>query len=99
MGAHFVGIPRERLRELHDYLSAMLKRPVGHADGGPMDVDGAYSWFRMHIAARTLLADSELGHQRASASDIRPGWYDSVPGARALSSIYRRVRRTVSGAR
>jgi hypothetical protein len=99
MGAHFVGIHRERLQELHEYLSAMLKRPAGHADGGPMDVDGAYSWFRMRIAAKTLMADPELGHQRSSASDIRPGWHDSVPVARTLSSLYRRVRRTVNGSR
>jgi hypothetical protein len=64
-----------------------------------MDVDGAYSWFRMRIAALTLMADPELGHQRSSASDIRQGWHDSLPVARTLSSIYRRVRRTVNGSR
>lgn len=59
------------LTQLVPFLELMLTRPVGHPDGGPMDVDGAFSTFRKnnpHI--RTLLANPSLIGQRSSSSDI-----------------------------
>ena len=80
--AHFVGFGRSVIEALVPYLEAMLDRPPGSPDGGPMHVDGAYNWFR---ASRpdlaTWLARPQLGHQRPSRSDISaPGPLDRLPG-------------------
>ncbi|MEO8315188.1 MAG: LPS biosynthesis glycosyltransferase, partial [Pseudomonadota bacterium] len=92
--AHFVAVRGATIPKLYAYLSAMLLRPGGHPEGGPMDVDGAYSWFRRQHQVRTLMAMPELAHQRSSASNITPRWFDQVPGlaiaARALRVIRRR---------
>ena len=94
---HFVGIAGGQLRPLHDYLSAMLRRPRGHPEGGPMDVDGAYSWYRLQVGARTFLAVPELGRQRSSASDVRPAWRDWLPGFRHVSPWLRQKARRLHG--
>lgn len=78
MGSHFLAIRGEVLPFLIDYLKAMLGRPGGHPEGGPMHVDGAYSWFRAaNPQYRTLLCDPPLAFQRSSRTDIHNNsWYD-----------------------
>jgi glycosyl transferase family 25 len=91
---HFVAFHGDSIRTLHGYLGEMLKRPPGHPDGGPMDVDGAYNWFRgSSFAPRTLLADPQLGYQRASPSDVTARkWYDRLPPFAPLARMARAVR-------
>ncbi len=96
---HFVGFGRDAIEALIPYLEAMLVRPAGSPDGGPMHVDGAYNWFR---ASRpdlaTWLARPQLGHQRPSRSDISPpGLLDRLPGPlrRVARAVRRRLRRRI----
>lgn len=85
MLAHFVAFTRPTIHELVPYLEAMLERPVGSADGGPMHVDGAYFWFRRDHPEVLSYAAPQIAHQRASATDIhdRRG-IDQLPILRKL---------------
>lgn len=59
------------------YLEAMLKRPNGSPEGGPMHVDGAYSWFRRaHPGVAAYVCTPSVAQQRYSRSDISvpTGW-------------------------
>lgn len=90
---HFIALRQPAIGLAACYLSAMLLRPGGSPEGGPMDVDGAYSWFRKdnsHIAA--FLCEPSLAMQRSSRSDITDaiGWRATWLGIAA-----RRVLRTV----
>lgn len=78
---HAMLIHARAVPSLIAYLEAMLARPAGHPEGGPMHVDGAYSWFRKdnpdHL---TLVTPKQCVFQRASRSDIaRQSWRDAVP--------------------
>jgi glycosyl transferase, family 25 len=79
--AHFVGFDRSALERLVPYLELMITRPAGSVAGGPMDVDGAYGWFRAaHPELNTWLAEPQLGVQRPSRTDISaPGLLDRLP--------------------
>jgi glycosyl transferase family 25 len=79
--AHFLAIQGDAIASAQRYLSAMLGRTAGDPNGGPMHVDGAYSWFRRaHPQFKTLIAVPELGYQRPSRSDIYSlAWYDRLP--------------------
>lgn len=91
--AHFLGFGPAAIDRLPAYLEAMLARPQGSAEGGPMDVDGAYNWFRRaHPDLPTWLAMPPLGHQRPSRTDISPpGPLDRLPPP--LTQLVRRVKR------
>lgn len=93
--AHFLGLRREAIVPLVPYLRAMLDRAPGSPDGGPMHVDGAYSWFRKtHPRFETWLAEPQLGHQRPSRTDIHQlGIADRTPVLRDLLALARRVKR------
>ncbi|HQT26033.1 MAG TPA: glycosyltransferase family 25 protein, partial [Burkholderiales bacterium] len=54
--AHFIGFQGKTIGELAGYLEAMLGRPPGSDEGGPMHVDGAYSWYRKHHSGEITLA-------------------------------------------
>ena len=73
----------------------MLERQSGDSAGGPMHVDGAYSWFRCaHPALLTLASLHQLGTQRASRTDIHDlRWFDRWRGARFVAQRLRRLRR------
>ncbi len=91
---HFVGIKQPTIDAAIGYLEAMLARPPGDPQGGPMHVDGAYSWFRRaHPAFTTLLCAPQLGYQRASRTDIHAlAWYDKLPIVRQWVERVRRGR-------
>ena len=92
--AHFMGFARTAIDALVPYLEAMLGRAAGDPDGGPMDVDGAYCWFRAaHPQFTTWLAQPQLGVQRPSRTDI------STPGMLDLLPIGEPLRRALRGAR
>jgi len=92
--AHFIGFQQPIITLLIDYLERILLRPGGDPEGGPMHVDGAYSWFRrQHPDVLTLLAVTELGHQRSSRTDIHElRWYDRWVGFRKLSETARKLK-------
>jgi len=101
LGGHFIGIRgREALANLHAYLTAMDNRPAGSPDGGPMHVDGAYSWFRKaYPQLKTFVAQPNLGVQRSSRTDIHQlSWKDRLPVIRDLTDHGRRLMRGVSSA-
>jgi glycosyl transferase family 25 len=94
VGAHMVSFDAEAIALAIPYLEAMLLRPVGDDEGGPMHVDGAYNWFRRnHSDLRTVLCIPPLGEQRPSRTDIHSlKWYDRWPLCRDVTAALRRVR-------
>ena len=90
----FIAFNGKHIDALVHYLEAMLKRPAGAPNGGPMHVDGAYCWFRRsHPNVSTWLAVDQLGYQRSSRTDINPlRWYDQAPWSVGLVSKLRRLR-------
>ena len=90
---HFLGLGRTAITALVPYLETMLVRPPGSPEGGPMHVDGAYSWFRAsRCDLSTWLARPLLGHQRPSPTDIAPpGALDRLPAP--LARIARWTKR------
>lgn len=94
---HFMAVRGAAIGELVAYLEAMLARPPGSPEGGPMHVDGAYSWYRAaHPQRLTLAAVPPLGVQRPSPTDIlgRP-WFDRIgvlaPVVRLARGLKRRL--------
>jgi hypothetical protein len=77
------------------YLEAMLIRPPGDPAGGPMHVDGAYTWFRReHPDTVTLAAVPPIAFQRPSRTDIHDlPWYDKSTVLRPLAAVLRGLRR------
>lgn len=74
---HFIGLRGAIIGQLVGYLEAMLARPAGSAEGGPMHVDGAYSWFRRaHPDVLAYVCAPSVAKQRSSRSDIfeHKGW-------------------------
>lgn len=92
--AHAVVIHERAIHLLIPYLEAMQARPAGDAQGGPMHVDGAYSWFRRaHPQMQTLVTPRQYVQQRASKSDITPqSWKDSLPLIGWLRALRNRLR-------
>lgn len=87
---HAMGLRKTAIGPLVDYLERMLERPAGSPEGGPMHVDGAYSWFRQaHPGIRTGVAAPVLITQRSSASDIagRERWYQGLPLVNLLRKL------------
>jgi len=95
--AHFVGFRGQAIGEAVCFLEKLLTRPGGDLQGGPMHVDGAYSWFRAAFPHRlTLLATPQLGYQRSSRSDIYDlRWFDRTPGVRHAIAGLRQLRNSV----
>ncbi len=92
--AHMVAFHASVAPRAVTYLEAMLRRPAGDPAGGPMHVDGAYSWFRSaNPDVVTRLAEPQLGHQRHSRTDIHPlKWHDRMAGVAQAAAALRRVR-------
>ncbi|NJL23200.1 MAG: glycosyltransferase family 25 protein [Leptolyngbyaceae cyanobacterium SM1_3_5] len=92
--AHFVAFNRKAIAQMVDALEAVLSRPPGHPDGGPMHVDGAYSTFRMqHPEITTLIANPSLGTQRSSPSNITGyKWFETAPVLAQLVGVARSVK-------
>ena len=91
---HFVALQGPAIGAAAGYLRGMLTRAAGDPAGGPMHVDGAYSWFRQaNPDLRVLLASPQLGYQRASRSDIHAlSWRDRWPLVRSLVARLRQLR-------
>jgi glycosyl transferase, family 25 len=91
--ASFVAFKGKVIPELVNFLEAMLLRPAGSPDYGPMHVDGAYTVFRqLNPKHETFAAFPSLGRQRSSPSDITPGGaiLDRWAGTRTVANLLRR---------
>ena len=80
-GAHMVVFRTSVIDRIITELENIMSRPPGHALGGPMHVDGAYSTIRSrHPDINTYGVYPRLGYQRRSISDISPAhWLDAYP--------------------
>ncbi len=92
--AHFIGFRGSTIQSMVRYLEAILSRPPGDPNGGPMHVDGAYNWYRKeHQDEQTALVVPELGYQRSSRTDIHDlHWYDRLVLVREVVALSRRSR-------
>lgn len=92
--AHCIGFNGPAIWRACNYIELQLSRPYGHANGGPMHVDGSYSWARKELQLITLIADPIICRQRSSRSDIAelPLW-DRVPVVRDAVQFLRTVKR------
>ena len=71
MLAHMIAFSASAIDRLIPFLEAMLARPRGSPDGGPMHVDGAYNWFRRANPDMVAFAATpHVAHQTASRTDI-----------------------------
>jgi glycosyl transferase family 25 len=70
---HFLAFQAPIIERMIQFLETLLTRPAGDPEGGPMDVDGAYSTYRLqNLEVLTLMANPSFGNQRSSLSDITP---------------------------
>ena len=92
---HFIALRGAAIAEAARFLEAVAGRPPGDPAGGPMHVDGAYSWLRhTRPGLRTWIAVPQMGHQRSSRTDIHPlRWYDRWPIVREGVQLARRLLR------
>jgi hypothetical protein len=75
-------------------LEAILSRPPGHPDGGPMHVDGAYNTFRRtNPDVPAFIATPPCSDERPSRSDVSPGRLDGLPFLRPLVQVARSTKR------
>lgn len=95
--AHILAFRRRAIERLVPYLEDLLTRPAGDLAGGPMHVDGAYSWFRKDNPDLLILSiRPDIGYQRSSATDIAPRKLkDRLPGLRQIILVLRKVRNKV----
>ncbi|WP_422032904.1 glycosyltransferase family 25 protein [Roseovarius sp.] len=90
--AHFIALRGDAIGRMARYLQDMAARPPGSPEGGPMHVDGAYSWFRNENRdVPAAICVPALAHQRSSATDIAERrWFDRVPVVRHVVRGLRR---------
>lgn len=97
MLAHFLGLQSPAMEKGVQFLEQLLTRRAGDPSGGPMHVDGAYSWLRrLNPQLTTRLAVPELGYQRASRTDIHAlRWFDRTAGVRQLAGVARSLKNLI----
>ena len=93
---HAMIVRNGALKRVADYLETMAARPGGHPEGGPMHVDGAYSWFRRdNPDIKTAVASTPWAIQRASRTDIHgTGLKDRLPFIDFVRRVRNRFQRT-----
>lgn len=94
MGSHCMGINGPVLGPLAQYLRDILQRQSGDSMGGPMHVDGAYSWFRReHCQVTTILTQPQIAFQRSSKTDIHSlKWYDRISSMTSIVNKFRKIK-------
>lgn len=92
--AHFLATNKNTIDQLVYFLEKILTRPAGHPIAGPMDIDAAYSTFRLQKRSTiTLIANPSLGFQRASASDVMGlKWFETMSIVSQLVMSLRKVK-------
>jgi glycosyl transferase, family 25 len=89
-GGHFYAINGPAIPVVFNFLSALLNGPIGDPRRGPMSPDGALNvmkWELPHV--HRLVAHPSLAGQRKSRSDLRPRWFDQIPGLRHIADSAR----------
>ena len=88
--AHCVAVRGGAISRVAAYLEAQLGRPPGDPAGGPMHVDGSYSWARRELGLATFMSDPELCYQRPSRSSIyeKKRWRSSALGAQVADRLF-----------
>ena len=91
---HFIAFEGKNIREICSYLEAIVSRKSGDPLGGPMHVDGAYSWYRREfVKTITLISTRKLGYQRSSRTDISDlKWIDKLLLTKNILSILRKIK-------
>jgi glycosyl transferase family 25 len=91
---HFYAVNGEILGRLVDAFEAMLTRPAGHPDGGPMYPDGAFNTIcKQNPDIVRLIALPSLAGQRSSRSDVTPrGWASTLPVVQTIADRCRAAR-------
>lgn len=92
--SHCIALQGDAISSVRDFFELILTRPRGHAEAGPMHVDGAYStWRALNPTSITLVTLPAVCTQRSSRSDISHGqWYDRFPVIRSGVEALRRLR-------
>ena len=94
---HFYAIRERMIPRVISHLEAILQRPPGDPEGGPMSVDGAYWVFRDHNPeVKTFVANPQMGWQRPSRSDLRPRSFDRVPLLRPVLGLARNLKHALN---
>jgi hypothetical protein len=91
---HFIALRGVVIPHIITYLEAMAGRKRGDPNGGPMHVDGAYSWFRRdNPGTVAFVADPPIAVQRPSRTDIHDlQWFDRLPLVKDVVNRLRGVR-------
>lgn len=90
---HFYGVNSVIFEPLIAFLEKLQQRPPGHPDGGPMQIDGAYTTFRLQNPdVVTLIASPNLGLQQSSRSDNTTKWFDQLPVIKQLATTVRTTK-------
>jgi glycosyl transferase family 25 len=90
---HFHAIRERMIPRVISHMEAILRRPPGDPEGGPMSVDGAHWVFReRNPEVKTFVANPKLGWQRPSRSDLRPRGFDKVLLLRPALGLARKVK-------
>lgn len=78
---HAIMMRKAAFSKMVPYLETMLTRKLGNPLGGPMHLDGAYSWFRRENPdIRTSATIDQWITQRSSKTDIHDtGWKEWIP--------------------
>ena len=78
---HATMLRKSAITRMVPYLETMLSRKLGDPAGGPMHLDGAYSWFRRENPDITTMATTgQWIIQRSSKTDIHDtGWKERLP--------------------
>lgn len=88
---HCIGLRADAIGRAAAYLHRIATRKAGDPDGGPMHVDGAYSWFRRENPdISTLSFSPTMAYQRASMSNI--GVLSPIERISSLSHALRAYR-------
>ena len=95
-GSHFYAVHGKILSRLIVSLEAMLGRPDGSPEGGPMHIDGALGWFRRHNRDVVALASrSVLGIQSSTQSDIHKNKMDAIALISYFLKPFRRLKNII----
>jgi glycosyl transferase family 25 len=94
LGTHMYALKAPTIAALIPYLEAILRRPPGDPEGGPMHADGALAWFRKaHPDLQTLALAQPAGYQRRSRNDIHAlKWFDRIPPLESAIASLRWLR-------
>lgn len=94
MQTHFIALRSGAISRAAEYLERMAARSAGSMEGGPMHVDGAYSWFRRNNPdIPAVIFYPAIGTQRPSKTDIADlSWFDRMPVLSRLIGFGRKLK-------